>query len=115
MMSPDDVLKKLENQEREIELEGIKVIVRGLTFPELAHLAPHMDRNNTEYVLKYITKRTIEKAFPEWTEKQVEVFLERINPKYLIKIVNIVKEISMPDDALDGDVKKKVEAPKGEQ
>ena len=115
MMSPDEVLKKLESESRKVNIEGLEIEVHGLTFPELAHLAPHMDRKNTEYVLNYIAKKTLNKSFPKWDDKEINTFLEKVNPKHLVTIVSTVKEMSMPDDGKSkGDVEKKEKSPKRE-
>lgn len=110
MMSPDEMLKKLESAPKIIKIEGIDVTVYGLTFPELAHITPHVERKNNEYVLNYVIKRTLMKSFKDWTEKDVDKFIEKVNPKYMIQIFNAVKELSMPE----GDETKNSKAPEVE-
>jgi hypothetical protein len=109
MLSPEDILKKLGKKNEKLELgEGedkLVITIEGLTFKEIAHLAPHLDRNNTDYALNYMCKVTLKKSFPQWSDNQIEAFIENVNPKYLIEIIRAVRNISMPNVEKDNQEK----------
>lgn len=95
--------QKLRVKAKEVDIEGEKIMLKGLSFPELAEFTIFMDKKDTKGGMNYLLKTTLRKAFTqeEATDSEVDKLVTEMSSgvaSTIIKEVTTLSGLSTPDD-----------------
>ena len=93
-------LERLRIKNREIDIEGEKLKIYGLTFPELSKFAGLVDKNDNEGALNYLLKTSLRKSITkeEMNDEQLDSFIVELSSSVAVKIIQEVKNLSGLDE-----------------
>lgn len=89
-------LSKLGIKSQEIEIEGEKFKIYGLTVPELAKFASLVDKQGSENGVSYLLKTSMRKAITkeELPDDKFNEFIDTLSSQVGLKVINVVKTLS---------------------
>lgn len=89
-------LEKLRVKNKEVEIEGEKFKLYGLSFPELAKFAALIDKQGTEEGVNHLLKISLRKSVTkeEVPNDKFDEFINGLSSSSAVKVINAVKELS---------------------